>query len=891
MKIKQAGTFLSCFFILLLSAGKISATHNRAGEITYEWIGQNPTDYKYRATIITFTKTSSVQADRPTLDSVHWGDGTPPVVFQRSSKIDLGNNISKNIYVNTHTYAGNGSFLIHFTDPNRNADVVNIPHSVSVPFYLESLLIINPFLGQNSSPIMTYEPIDQGCINRVFIHNPGAHDPDPNDSLSYELVECRGDNGSLIGGYFYPQASVSFSLDPVTGDLVWDSPILVGEYNVAFKIHQWRNGFNIGYILRDMQILINNCDNYPPKIYVISDTCVLANETLTFNVTAIDGGTDRNNVVLSASGGILDSFIVPDPATFTPIIANNDTVVSRFNWNVKCSHVRQQPYYVLFKAEDRPSGTSPPLVDLKGTFIRVIAPPPPAVFATANGSAIDLHWTPSACGGVVHFSIYRRNGLYNDTIQCPCENGVPSYTGYTLIGTTDGTDTTFTDDNSGQGLTIGIEYCYLVTAVYSDSSESCASPQVCASLKKDAPVITHADVRITDQVNGSVFVGWSKPTELDTLVFTAPYEYRIYRSPGFSGSSFIQVGATAGINDTMFIDTLFDTQTQPWSYKIELYYTNGGTLTYKGQTAVASTVYLTIAPTDNRLHLSWEENVPWTNARYDIFKQNSSLLFDSIASVNSPFFSDTGLVNGNQYCYYIRSSGSYAFNGFIDPIINRSQIQCAIPVDNVHPCSPDLSVNSFCDDDMNQLVWTNPNNICADDVLKYYIYFGASETGGYELIDSTLSPLDTFYFHTGLSRLSGCYKVTAVDSVGNETITPETVCVDTCRQYVLPSAFTPNGDGKNDFYHPCDSTTTQELQQKNCPPYKNVESVDMKIYNRWGNLVFETNDKDIRWDGKNKDSKADCSEGVYFYTCKVYFYTVNEEKPVELKGTIQLLRE
>ncbi|MGZ5472174.1 MAG: hypothetical protein ACXWE0_10935, partial [Nitrososphaeraceae archaeon] len=56
----------------------------------------------------------------------------------------------------------------------------------------------------------------------------------------------------------------------------------------------------------------------------------------------------------------------------------------------------------------------------------------------------------------------------------------------------------------------------------------------------------------------------------------------------------------------------------------------------------------------------------------DIFKQNASLVFDSIASVNVPSYSDTGLVNGTDYCYYIRSSGSYAFSGFVDPIINRS---------------------------------------------------------------------------------------------------------------------------------------------------------------------------------------------------------------------------
>ncbi|MBP6334946.1 MAG: gliding motility-associated C-terminal domain-containing protein, partial [Bacteroidia bacterium] len=244
----------------------------------------------------------------------------------------------------------------------------------------------------------------------------------------------------------------------------------------------------------------------------------------------------------------------------------------------------------------------------------------------------------------------------------------------------------------------------------------------------------------------------------------------------------------------------------------------------------------------------------------------------------------------NTYCYYVRSIGEYTFPGFIDPILNRSQRVCGIPVDNVHPCAPDLVVESFCLDDLNKLTWTNPNNTCADDVLKYYIYFAPSDVSGYELIDSVNVPTDTIYFHDNLSSLAGCYKVTAVDSVGNETLQPLEVCVDTCRQYVLPSVFSPNDDGRNDFFHPCDSTTSLELQEKNCPPYKNVKDIVIKIYNRWGTLVFESTDKDINWDGIDQQSGKECSEGVYYYTCLVNFYRVKGVESVELNGYVHLMR-
>ena len=114
---RSGSRFAFCLlFILALFSNEVSATHNRAGEITYRYIGPPPS-WTYEVTIITYTKTSSSAADRPSLDSVYWGDGSPPVVFHRILKEDLGNDISRNTYINYHTYNGNGNFLIHFKIP------------------------------------------------------------------------------------------------------------------------------------------------------------------------------------------------------------------------------------------------------------------------------------------------------------------------------------------------------------------------------------------------------------------------------------------------------------------------------------------------------------------------------------------------------------------------------------------------------------------------------------------------------------------------------------------------------------------------------------------------------------------------------------------------------
>src|SRR5438105_3542680 len=101
------------FFFLLTSTFFSYATHNRAGEITYERIS----GYTYKATIITYTKETNA-ADRNQL-VIHWGDGDSSVISRTNGPDnyhedgtpgpdgfydgeDVGNNTKKNIYFGFH---------------------------------------------------------------------------------------------------------------------------------------------------------------------------------------------------------------------------------------------------------------------------------------------------------------------------------------------------------------------------------------------------------------------------------------------------------------------------------------------------------------------------------------------------------------------------------------------------------------------------------------------------------------------------------------------------------------------------------------------------------------------------------------------------------------------
>lgn len=853
-----------CFYILLFFLStSLFATHNRAGEITFTHVS----GFTYEITVVTYVKESS-PAERPELE-IFWGDGTSLDSLPRISSISLGNDIEKNVYRDRHTYPGASPvpYIIKVEDPNRNANVINVPNSVNTIFYLETELFINPFLGINNTPTLLNPPIDNACVNKIYVHNPGAYDAD-GDSLYYTMQESKQADGQPIPGYVYPNASNSISVNSITGDLIWDSPTAIGEYNVAIRIDEFRNGIKIGSVLRDMQITVAACSNNPPVISGSADTCIVVGDTLDMDFDAID--FDGDNVSFTATGGPL--FNSGNPAIFSGG-AGSSNVGGNLFWIPGCSDVQVGQHLFSLKATD--NGV-PNLVDFHSLSVQVIAPAPENLQATVMANAIELTWNQSLCSEAVKYKIYRKQGASGWT-PAYCETGVPSTTGFQLIAETNSlNDTNYTDNNNGVGLIPGVTYCYRVIACFPDGAESKASNEVCDQLKKDAPIITHASVDSTSISDGEMFVAWSKPTDHDTLVYPGPYKYLILR--GTSQSNLQLIDSTATINDTTFNDFNLNTLENQYFYRIDFYNLTNGARDLIGSSTVASSVFLNLTPSDNQITLTWNEQVPWTNSEHVIYRQNTStLLFDSIAITSQSSYVDTMLTNGETYCYKVKSIGSYFTPDIVNPIENFSQENCAEPIDNVLPCPPQLTINGDCDLQKNTLQWVTDFQGCANDVLSYNIYKKDSLEGDYYLLTSINDVSVDSLVEEDLTSIAACYLITAIDSVGNESVVSDTACVDNCPKYELPNVFTPGSDGFNDIYGPF--------------PYKFVESVEIKIFNRWGNLVFESTDPDILWDGKNQQSNKMCSNGTYYYICTVNEIYFEGIQPRVIKGFIHLMGE
>lgn len=844
------------------------ATHNRAGEITVEFIG----GLTVRATVTTYTVPDS-PADRPFLE-VRWGDGNLDTVYRSNGGGDgeiIQPGVKKNIYVGVHTYASPSTYSISMEDPNRNGGIINIPNSINVPFYIETQIIISPFAGASSTPVLLNAPIDDACVGRIYEHNPGAWDPD-GDSLSYELTVCAGEFGEAIQGYSFP---AGVSIDAVTGTLTWDSPTQQGEYNFAVRIIEWRrlqdgSYVPVGYTIRDMQVTVLPCNNNPPIVRTVDEICVEAGTQLQFMVRAWD--PDGDPVTLTGSGGPLEQAV--SPATFAQPVSANDTAQSLFRWNTECEHVQIQPYMMTFRAEDDPPGNDQELVDYHTTFITVVGPAPQNPLAIPQGNSIQLSWEQSICQQVTGYKIYRRieeYGFEPDT----CEVGVPAYTGYQFIASTNGLlATSYLDDNNGAGLTMGITYCYMVVACFPDGAVSYASEEFCAELNRDLPVITNVSVRNTDVTLGSMYVAWSKPVDLDTVQIPGPYEYRILRSDVTDPSDFQLVGTYFDLNDTTFVDTLMNTKELEFYYKIELFNAEPGNEFAVGQSDQASSVFIVPIGTDNQVQIVWYETVPWLNDTFQVYRQQPDLSFILIGETTENTYVDTGLANGVERCYRVKSIGRYSISGVIDPIENWSQEACATPIDSIPPCEQDPTIESDCEELLNNLTWDQSPE-CPNDVVEYQVLYTSVYGGDLQIIATHDFPWNEFVHGPLDNTMAGCYAIAAIDSFQNVTIS-DTVCIDQCSNYSLPNVFTPGGDSYNDVFRPF--------------PYAFVESVDMKIYNRWGLKIFETTDPDILWDGTEQNTNRQCSDGVYYYICTVNELRLEGVVPRDLHGYVQLLR-
>jgi gliding motility-associated-like protein len=197
----------------------------------------------------------------------------------------------------------------------RNAAIVNVvnPGNVGATYYCTippSTLVPVP----NNSAVFKNYPPQIICANVPLVYDNSATDPDPGDSLSYELCQA------FIGGQpddakpipepppFMPVAyappfnagnpmggNPRIQIDPNTGLLTGTPSGDAARFVVTVCCHEWRNGIKINTVTREFQFSVTGCTKA-----VVANTPVFSDLPNTYIVDCIDSTVQFKN---SSTGG------------------------------------------------------------------------------------------------------------------------------------------------------------------------------------------------------------------------------------------------------------------------------------------------------------------------------------------------------------------------------------------------------------------------------------------------------------------------------------------------------------------------------------------------------------------------------------------------------------
>jgi gliding motility-associated-like protein len=182
------------------------------------------------------------------------------------------------------------------------------------------------------------------------------------------------------------------------------------------------------------------------------------------------------------------------------------------------------------------------------------------------------------------------------------------------------------------------------------------------------------------------------------------------------------------------------------------------------------------------------------------------------------------------------------------------------------------------DDYTNDIEWSEYEG-WPTGVREYLLYVTTGDvTSAIHIANNGLPPFD--YIHSVINEYfsSGkfCYVIEAVEEIGNPYLFQDSsrsneVCVEQVPLIYIPNAFHPGGDLNNVFY-PSNA-------------FVSTEKYSLDIYNRWGQVVFHSDNPHEGWDGSYKNKM--CPEGVYVYRL---IAKNGLEADIEKVGSVTLIR-
>jgi gliding motility-associated-like protein len=262
----------------------------------------------------------------------------------------------------------------------------------------------------------------------------------------------------------------------------------------------------------------------------------------------------------------------------------------------------------------------------------------------------------------------------------------------------------------------------------------------------------------------------------------------------------------------------------------------------------------------NNVVVKLKRSVNENFSKFKLFKYRNGAYGNEIYSLTNDVFIDKDVnVNAESYIYTIREVD---LCGYETPIGRQGT---SLLLDGIYSNDQSfLSWNGY-------LQWESG-------VKEYQLQI--EKPSGFVTLN-TANMLDTGFIDKEIHYdIKGkyCYRVTAISGNSADTSYSNKICLAGSSKVFIPNAFTPNGNLLNEVFRPVTLFVTAN-------PDVDFRDFDFKIYNRWGELLFATNDMEQGWNGTYNGHPV--ADGTYLFTIRA---SGIDNRTYKLDGPVHLIR-
>lgn len=258
---------------LLLSVQLVQATHLSGGYIQAKTVSAN--SLTYELTVVLYLNEQLGGNAASVMDNITlcFGDGSTGTLNRASRTYLPDRKFSVDVYRGSHIYPGPGVYNLLTNLVNRSG-CRNITMAENTPLTLSTTLTTNISAG-NQTPTLAFPPYGFYLgINQKAVIALAATDSE-GDSLTYSLAKPYTSMNSttcysqIVMSYQFPNDVAqkgTYKLNSRTGELIWDAPTTEGNYSVALKINEYRNGILISETMQEILFTVADLPGIPSTI-------------------------------------------------------------------------------------------------------------------------------------------------------------------------------------------------------------------------------------------------------------------------------------------------------------------------------------------------------------------------------------------------------------------------------------------------------------------------------------------------------------------------------------------------------------------------------------------------------------------------------------------------